>query len=859
MMCAREGASLAAISDAISAVGVDPIEANEFARELVDAQVLVDDMELAVTADSPIAELVHRLEGRAGVQDTVSCIDSVSKACARLDESLTALPEAYEATLAPIANLLGQPAANAASFVQVDAFVPSGHLRIPQMVVDEAIRAVQFVRRMSPRSAIMESELKTFRETFKERYGQQWISLAEALDDETGIGFLSREIQVRDAAPLLDGLSFGSKGSGDGAAAHLTSVLLQRGSPNVREVVLNDDLFSSQEESPSSSLPDSIAVAARLACKDENALARGEYRLIYRHVVAPSALTWLGRFCEGVPELDAATRDLASRERQLHGEKAILAELIHLPQGRFGNFLCRPAFREYEIPYLGRSSLPNDKQILLNDLVVSVVADRVVLRSLSRGREVLPRNANAHNPDAGAGLTVYRFLHALQYQGVLRIALDLGGVSAWPYVPRLAYGRTVLSPAAWKVSQHEISQFARAGSRRNHELIQEWRDRRGVDALVVMVEGDNELLLDLENPYCTEVFVQLAMRTKRANLIELLPDPTNLGVSGADGGYQHELYIPLIRRDARPAIELPPLLNRESRPAEVRRFAPGSSWMYWKLYTGTALADGILTEVVGPLLESLTRGNPEARAFFLRYGDPRFHLRVRVFGDSAWLWRDAFQRISDAFRALVEDGRVIKLEMDTYDREIERYGGWELIETAEQIFALDSTAVIRCLSVLDSHEDLRSRSLVAIYGVWRLLCDFYPSEDQRLEVLDFAADGIVSSRSRAGLRKPLAKKLREWRQDLSTLLEDPARVIPGEIVKAFELRSSEMLALVENYRQHARGVPGETAVAFIHMHVNRILRSAHNHQEFVIYELLRLHVLSIQARTRAKERSPSTK
>jgi lantibiotic biosynthesis protein len=53
--------------------------------------------------------------------------------------------------------------------------------------------------------------------------------------------------------------------------------------------------------------------------------------------------------------------------------------------------------REREIVYLGRSGAPADHQLPLTDLLVSVRDGRVVLRSRSLGREVVPRLTNAHN------------------------------------------------------------------------------------------------------------------------------------------------------------------------------------------------------------------------------------------------------------------------------------------------------------------------------------------------------------------------------------------------------------------------------------------------------------------------------
>src|SRR5207302_1688840 len=64
---------------------------------------------------------------------------------------------------------------------------------------------------------------------------------------------------------------------------------------------------------------------------------------------------------------------------------------------------------------------------------------------------------------------------------------------------------------------------------------------------------------------------------------------------------------------------------------------PGSDWLYVKLYTGTATADQLLRDVVAPVVEQALATGAAERWFFIRYGDPDWHLRVRFAGNAARL------------------------------------------------------------------------------------------------------------------------------------------------------------------------------------------------------------------------------
>jgi hypothetical protein len=58
---------------------------------------------------------------------------------------------------------------------------------------------------------------------------------------------------------------------------------------------------------------------------------------------------------------------------------------------------------------------------------------------------------------------------------------------------------------------------------------------------------------------------------------------------------------------------------------------PGSEWLYIKLFTGPATADQVLRRIASVLTWALTAGGDD-QWFFLRYGDPDWHLRLRIHG-----------------------------------------------------------------------------------------------------------------------------------------------------------------------------------------------------------------------------------
>ena len=274
------------------------------------------------------------------------------------------------------------------------------------------------------------------------------------------------------------------------------------------------------------------------------------------------------------------------------------------------------------------------------------------------------------------------------------------------------------------------------GARRRPQGAERFRGRpgagggaRGLPRLVALVDADNELLVDLDNVARDRDLRRRSSRiASEARLVELFPGPDLLAAAGPEGRFVNEIVVPFVRK---PPPATPPrkrLPGPSGPPCEVapvrRSFPPGSEWLYAKLYTGTATADR-------PAARGGDAGGARApsaagaadRWFFIRYGDPEWHLRVRFHGDPARLQPEVLPRLHAALDPLLADGRIWRVQLDTYEREIERYGGPEGIALAERLFQADSDAVLDILEMLEGDEGADVRWRLALRGIDMLLGD----------------------------------------------------------------------------------------------------------------------------------------
>lgn len=884
---AEEGATARSLAEALVADDPDgeiTIEdAEEFVTELIDSQLLVSDLSPPVSGPEAIHDLLDQLERLAEAPapppSAAAAARGLTFARAELDALDAAGPGGEPAKYQGIADRLRElpTPVEMSRLFQLDMVKEAPGSALASAVADEMARAVEILHRLHRDRK--DEALDRFRNAFTERYEGRQVPLLEVLDEEIGIGFERSGDAGAEASPLLRGIAL------PGAASEPTTPwgrrqtilfgklqeALASGATSIE--ITADDLDRMAPDDPEAKaqgrqqgqpLPDSFHAMATLVAPSAEALAAGDFRLLFENAGGPSGARLLGRFCHADPELARKVEEHLRAEEALLPD-AVFAEVIHLPQGRIGNILARPVLRPYEIPFLGRSGAGREHEIPVTDLLVSVEGARVVLRSARLGKEVVPRLTSAHNFWRGS-LGVYRFLCLLQSQGLV------GGVSwSWDtldgafFLPRVTCGRLVLHRAAWWMLDKEIKELVAAKGTERWKAVQAWRERRKLPRLVLLADSDNELLVDLDNTLSIETFLDLVEGRDRARLIEFFPGPDELPAHGPEGRFVHEILVPFERRPPERrenALAAPPPPARP-RPALAakRSFPPGSEWLYAKIYCGSSTADVLLRQAVAPVVrESLDAGDADGW-FFIRYGDPDWHLRLRFHGEPLALQSKVLPRLHAALAPHHEEGRFWKLQLDTYQRETERYGGDEAMLLGERFFQIDSEAVVEILEMLEGDEGADLRWRIALRGVDALIRDFQLAPEVADRALQGMRDGFFREfRGGKGLRVQLDLRFRSDFKQLLPLL-DEANDEASDLAPALAVlrRRSERLAPVfaelKVLEEEGKllGSRADLVSSYVHMHVNRMIRSAARAHELVLYDFVGLLHQSKRARERKQK------
>src|SRR5690606_1604202 len=240
-----------------------------------------------------------------------------------------------------------------------------------------------------------------------------------------------------------------------------------------------------------------------------------------------------------------------------------------------------------------------------------------------------------------------------------------------------------------------------------------------VPRFVSITEWDNELFIDTLNYGYLEILIEEIKARKTVKLTEWLHGNTiNHDVKSKNTIQQ--FILPLQKTNA---IYLFPFDTVNNLANIQRTFVPGSEWLYFKIYLGAKFSDNILLNVIKPAVSTLLQDGIISKAFFIRFTDPHYHIRLRLNmsdRNNKEQFAIAMNSINELLHPYCTDGVVWKVQLDTYQREIERYGE-EFILASEEVFFYESLLYLECLEDKDFAENEQIRYLSALKNLDRWL------------------------------------------------------------------------------------------------------------------------------------------
>ncbi|QIK61410.1 hypothetical protein G7050_16790 [Dysgonomonas sp. HDW5A] len=288
-----------------------------------------------------------------------------------------------------------------------------------------------------------------------------------------------------------------------------------------------------------------------------------------------------------------------------------------------------------------------------------------------------------------------------------------------------------------------------------------------------------------------------------------------------------------------------------------RIFVPGSDWFYIKLYLGSNYADRILIKYIKPLINSCFEKNLIEKWFFIRYNDPDSHLRIRLLLKDKKFTGQIISLFYNQIYPLITDEIIWKVQIETYNRELERYGNF-LIEEAESIFFLDSECILAILEYLTRISNKDYRWVISLKMIDSFLNNFHLDLLKKQELIKNIGN---SFKTEFGFNKYNSKQFNiKYRtnkskihlcfensmsdpvlSDLNVFIEDKSHKL-NDIVQKIYTKSKEKLTIDE--------IITNIIPSYLHMMLNRLFISRNRIFELVLYDFMYRYYTSEIARNK---------
>lgn len=252
-----------------------------------------------------------------------------------------------------------------------------------------------------------------------------------------------------------------------------------------------------------------------------------------------------------------------------------------------------------------------------------------------------------------------------------------------------------------------------------------------------------------------------------------------------------------------------------------RNIYPGEEWIYFKIYVSPMSANMILMESINPCIQDLLKEEMISQWFFIRYSDPDFHIRLRMELSSTDFIGPVIFRIRDNLKNDISSGAVSKIQIDTYQREIERYGT-DTMEEGEMFFCWDSEYV--CEFLKQNKGDWHT-IMDSVKWISQLYSNLGLTKKESYERADLSSNSYIKefglSNDQVG---EINSMYRKNKQEIQNVISESETTFPY-------FKDLEWLKRLENNSDIVRSL--------IHMHCNRLFSNNQRIFECICYTLLK--------------------
>lgn len=523
-----------------------------------------------------------------------------------------------------------------------------------------------------------DSELIRFKSDFLEKYGYNTeVSIIDLVDVNIGIPiseeFLNHRLVINDKKTKIENLLINKLVNNQKDYIEITDKDLENFKQNKLEINLED-------------FPDTFEIMT--------SIYRSENKETYEISIDSIGESFSGRFLGILPNLYKQKNEIKN-----YNKDTVIVELVEDPSNyRAANVMINKTVADYQL--VGYTNPSNAiPSISYKDIYIGLDRNNnFYFKSLSLGKKI--KIQTNHMLTFNAGSRIYKLIRILSNQELFSIGniFQQFSFSNALYMPAIVYKNIILNQAHWYIPKTK--------EENSEKVIREFCDKYNVSKFVYIVEGDNKLLINLNNRASFELLINYYKKSDSGIFLRKAKESINdYIVHDIEGNhYVSEFIFTFYKNNYtnekkmlnNGLITKSDYSNNKTRSWKCdykRNIFMEENWIYIKIYNDSFRIEELIGDKLKLFFDKNNFIKEGFKYFFIRYSDKKNHIRLRIKCPDKNNMYYFLSIFNDWVVEMKKTGLINSICIETYEREIERYGGIEAIEYAETYFCSESTII----------------------------------------------------------------------------------------------------------------------------------------------------------------------
>jgi thiopeptide-type bacteriocin biosynthesis protein len=384
---------------------------------------------------------------------------------------------------------------------------------------------------------------------------------------------------------------------------------------------------------------------------------------------------------------------------KIYGDECQVCEFTYLPDNLYSANVIRNVHGStYETSFGATNSKDQAFKLKLSDILVEFKNNKLYLKSGVNNKRIIPTSTNMFNPQLKP--RILRLIDEISSDGIRFYNKPWQYLlEKFAYLPTIRYKNFVLEQEKWIIKPGDLGLTKHYDFAEFKYKFTQYINSRNIPLWVDAVDADKKLLLNLKEDRCLAVLQKLLEKSE--TVLERYNIESEHPVKRNDCSYCCELVIPLILAEEAESGKTNDFEITKNF-GNVRYKEPLDEWLYFKIYGIEEFTDYLLGEALYAPLQELLENKEIDSYFFIQYKDPDLHLRLRLKADNIKLMM-VLPKMLDILSQLMKKSLISNYCIDCYELELERYGGYDLMNFAHEVFYKDSLAIQTIIYEKNNH------------------------------------------------------------------------------------------------------------------------------------------------------------